>query len=836
MGTPQFPTAHLPARANSADANLPAAAEPAGPPPSYGDGAAERPTPWHRYRAALRRYRWLVLGCLLLGAGGGYAATRFVTPEYEAHATIWIASDDAGRGGGSQNGPIAAQQLLNPTGWDEMFRSLRVTDSVVLKRRLYLSFPPLDSALFATFTVAQAYQPGNYELSVSPTGDQYILTTGPEHTIVDRGPLGDSVGRRLGFRWQPSAAALRRIGTVDMGVASLSQASEGLVANLTTVLPDNPSYMRVSLVGNSPRATAATLNEWLTQFLNVAGELKRRKVAQLTSILQTQTTIARQRLTDAEQSLEGFERAAIARGEQGAISAGRANAALMSAQGLDASGGASGPQLTPPSVTNASPVTDYYGLKFARDNLHDDIQRVQTLLARAPQGRLDPEDLLTVPALMVGADELRAAIQEYTTKATELRQLKLKYTDAYKPVQDLQAQVTALQVQAIPQLAREALARLEAREQTLGARVASASATATQLPTTEIEEMRHERDVATANQIYNTLQTRYEEALLAEQSAIPDVQVLDRAVAPVAPSRNTKPRIFLLAVVCGFGAGLGLALLLDRLDHRVRYPEQATDELGLPIIGTVPAVQPRAGKDFDPDEASQVVEAFRTIRLNLLHLLDPTGPAIVTITSPGAGDGKSLVSSNLAMSFAESGRRTLIIDGDIRRGQLHATFGVHQSPGLLDYLAGSASLEEILQETDYERLWIVSCGARRHRGPELLASPAMLQFLSAIRPQFDMVIVDSPPLGAGIDPFALGAATGTMAVVLRIGRSDREMAQAKLAVLDRYPVRVLGAILNDVKAEGAFRYYSYLYGYELDDGEQRAQLPSKVGEVAAPTP
>ena len=215
-------------------------------------------------------------------------------------------------------------------------------------------------------------------------------------------------------------------------------------------------------------------------------------------------------------------------------------------------------------------------------------------------------------------------------------------------------------------------------------------------------------------------------------------------------------------------------------------------------------------------------------------LLNPSGPIIFTITSPGAGDGKSLISSNLGMSFAESGRRTLVIDGDIRRGQLHTTFGVHQAPGLLDYLTGEASLEEVLQETEYERLTVVSCGARRHRGPELLASSVMLQFLNAVRPHFDTIIVDSPPLGAGIDPFALGVVTGNMLVVLRIGKSDRQMAQAKLGVLERYPVKVLGAVLNDVSNQGAFRYYSYLYGYELDENEKHAQLPSRVGAVAGP--
>jgi len=797
-------------------------------PTSYAEDT-DRPTPWHRYLSALSRYRFLVAGCLLLGAGGGYVGAHYSVPEYEAHATIWISMDEAG-GRGPQAGPIQAQELLNPSGWDELFRSLRVTDSVVLKRKLYLGYPNLDSTLFADFSVAGTYQPGDYELTIAPTGDQYTLVTGPEQTVVDRGTLGDSVGRRLGFLWKPSAGALKRAGNTQFSVSSLSQASEGLITNLVTVLPDNPSYMRVSLTGNAPALTAETLNEWLTQFVNVAGELKRRKVDQLTSILQTQTTIAHGRLNEAERALEAFERNAISHGEQAAVNAGKASAAMLAAQSLD---GGTAPGGGAPGIGGSGTPTvfDYYAAKFAHDNLHDDITRVQDILTHAPQGRVNPEDLVAVPSLMVGAADLSAAIQEYTTKSNDLRQLEMKYTDSYKPVQDLQAQVTALQTGMIPQLAMQSLGRLRVRERQLSEHIASAQLSATQLPGTEIEEMRRQRDVGQSSQIYNTLSARYEEALLAEQSAIPDVQVLDRAIAPAFPSHNLKPRIFLMAVAAGLGIGLALALLFDRLDRRIRYPEQATDELGLPIIGTVPGVKPRSG-EFDVEEAAQVVEAFRTIRLNILHLTDPDGPIVFTITSPGAGDGKSLIASNLGMSFAESGRRTLVVDGDIRRGQLHSTFGVHQAPGLLDYLTGNASLEEVLQETDYERLTIVTCGGRRHRGPELLASQAMLQFLNAVRPLYDTIIVDSPPLGAGIDPFALGAATGNMVMVLRIGKSDRQMAQAKLAVLERYPVRVLGAVLNDVKTSGAFRYYSYLYGYELEDGERRAQLPSRVGQVA----
>ena len=211
-----------------------------------------------------------------------------------------------------------------------------------------------------------------------------------------------------------------------------------------------------------------------------------------------------------------FERNAIAHGDQAAVTAGKASAAMLSAQSLDG-GTVSGGSF---SAQGGPGATDYYALEFARDNLNDDVTRVQSVL-RAPSGQLNPTDLLAIPALMVGAEDLRAAIQEFTTKQNDLHQLKLKYTDSYKPVQDLEAQVTTLQSVTIPRLAAQSLARLQGNAQRLNERIASATQAAIQLPTGQIEEMRRQRDVSQASQIYNTLQARLEEALLAEQSAIP---------------------------------------------------------------------------------------------------------------------------------------------------------------------------------------------------------------------------------------------------------------------------------------------------------------------------
>jgi capsular exopolysaccharide synthesis family protein len=215
--------------------------------------------------------------------------------------------------------------------------------------------------------------------------------------------------------------------------------------------------------------------------------------------------------------------------------------------------------------------------------------------------------------------------------------------------------------------------------------------------------------------------------------------------------------------------------------------------------------------------------------VNLAHSFSTAGAVRLTISSPSAGDGKSLIASNLAVSFASAGYQTVLVDGDIRRGELHRMFGTDRRPGLLDYLQGDASLEQIVRPSNQPGLWVIPCGTRRQHGPELLGSGAMQRLLEQLQQRFNAVLVDSPPLGAGVDPFVLGAATGNLLLVVRSGETDRHLAEAKLGLVDRLPIRVVGAVLNDVRATGAYRYYSYLYGYTSEEEDQPAQLYSEGG-------
>ncbi|UCC47424.1 MAG: polysaccharide biosynthesis tyrosine autokinase, partial [Gemmatimonadota bacterium] len=482
------------------------------------------------------------------------------------------------------------------------------------------------------------------------------------------------------------------------------------------------------------------------------------------------------------------------------------------------------------AATRDPAFANYFDLKVEREQLRRDREAVERVLVQAPDSGLSVEALEVIPAVR-GSSELTAALADLTSKRAELRALRYTYTDEYPPVRELAGEVETLERTAIPSLAAALVGELTARERELQRLIDSASGELGEVPPRAIEEARLQRRVEIATNFFTTLRERYEAHRLAAASSIPDVRVLDPAIPPQRP--NNEPdrlRYVLLAFLASLGlAGLG-AVLLDRLDYRLRYPQQVTHTLGLPILGTVPHIESRSGL-LVMAGSHQVIEAFRMIRLNVVQAYGSAGPMLIAVTSPASEDGKSFVTANLALAFGTLGQRTLVIDGDVRRGRLHRFLGGNRKPGLTDYLAGTATIEQIIQRTVHGSLHRIACGSRRRDGPELLHSASMAALLTQLRSRYEVVLVDTPPLAAGVDPFIFGTLTGNLLLVLRTGSTNRELAEAKLDMLDHFPVRVLGAVLNDVPAKGRYSYYShyaYLPGYQVFDEES----PPKAGPRA----
>lgn len=777
------------------DARLPAPAdlvtsEPAAPPP---------PADWQRYLAAVLRFKWVVAGVTLGLTVLGAVAAVFLPSTYAAQATIWIQVPNRAP---RDEGPIWEGQLPISSGWTDLLQSFAVLDSVARGQRLYLQpRSPADTAALATLEVKDRVLPGAYRLVVDRAGTGFTLLAGRAGRVLQRGAVGDSVGAAVGLAWVPPAAALAPGRAVAFTITAPYEAARQLGRGLKVSADLDGNFLRLELAGHDRARVATTLNAVADRFVAVAGDLKREKLGDLSGILNDQLHQAQDKLGRAEAALRDF----------------RVHAVTTFALGTGS--------VTENMQYPRDPVfAGLLDLKVTLDQTRRDREAIERVLAQAADSGGVAVDALTLVGAVQRSTDLAQVLRDLTAKQAELRALRAHYTDENASVRRLAAEVGDLEHQTIPRLAASLAAELKVRETELAQRVDAASAGLRQIPPLAVEEARLERDVTLDEQLVTNLQQRYEEARLADVSSMPDVRLLDRAVEPQQPVGHTGLLLTFVSLLGGLSVGVGAAVVLDRTDRRVRYPDHVTGAMGLTILGAVPHVEWRGDADTT---VAQVVEALRGIRLNVVHRHGSAGPVVLTITSPGKSDGKSFVAANLAIAFADAGYRTLLVDGDVRRGRLHRALGVSRKPGLTDVLAGTAALAEVLRQTAYHNLWFIPCGFRTYSGPAQLTAAPMVRLMSEVRGSYDAVIVDSPPLAAGADGFALGTVTGTLALVLRTGVSDRELAGAKLEVLQHLPIRVLGAVLNDVRPHGAYRYYSYyLEGYEVRDepGEAAAHL------------
>lgn len=751
-----------------------------------------------RLWAAVRRHRWAILAVTVLGTGGGVLAARAVPNEYEVQSTIWIEAPNRG-----EAGPIRASELLRANAWVELLRSYVVLDYVVMEEKLYLRSDPAEAAPFHQFELAAEFSPGHYRLRVDGAGT-YTLSS-REGYAVESGRIGDSIGTALGFRWSPSPAELRGLRDVEFEVKAPREAAIELNESLRTQIDQSASFLRLELRGRSPEKIAAVLNTLGERYIAVAANLKKVRLEETTAELENQLGYAQRNLEEAERELQTFQVRTITL---------PADRGTLMAAGVE--------------MTRDPVFRNFFEMKVELEQVRRDREAIERALVPNSGGAIGWGSLEVIPAVRESS-RLLGLLEERSAAAADLRALLRRYTDEHPPVQELRERVEALETVSIPEAARALLAEMSQREALNLDRIALASQELEEIPPRSIEEARLGRAAATAEALYRDLRSRLEESRLAVASAMPDVQILDRATVPRSPVSDQKPRIVLIALLGSLGLALVGALVRDRLDTTLRYADQITRDMGLGVLGAVPELHSRRGIIVTVG-VTEAVEAFRSLRLNLMHAHGSAGPVAVTVSSPGVGDGKSFVSVNLGLSFARLGKRVLIIDGDVRRGVLHEMLEVERKPGLTDYLEGSANGEEILRRSAHERLDVLPRGKASRAGPELIGSAAMRDLLLGLRSRYDVILVDTAPLGAGIEPYVFGTLTGGLLLVLRTGRTNRDLAEAKLEMLNRLPIRLLGTVVNGISERDSgyyyhHAYYSYLPGYELEDEPETEPQP-----------
>ncbi len=751
-------------------------------------------------RHAIRRYRWFILLFTAASVALGVLVTRVARPIYTADTMLWI--DGGTRGESAAAGPVRPRQVFDAEAWSSLLRSYAVLEGVVHDARLFVEARDVDVPLVRNgMELTPQFVPGSYRLAVNSSGKTWTLernqsssvlsaglsSAGPTTARTEYGAVGDSVGRAFGIGWQPAVSYLWPGREIEFTIVPPRVAASALREQLAVRIDEQANFLTVELAGPDPVRLANTLNALGARYVAQASQLQRQNLAAYREILEVQLSSARDGLTSAERALQDFR-----------VSTATVPGTMDAVRGEPGVGGDA-----------------YYGVLANLESSRRNRALLESSLNTSDEKGLSLPSLQRVAAVDQSS-ELTDAIAELTVKRNELRTLRYRYAEAHPPLQRLLGEIATLENDVIPPLARDLATRMRTQERVLETSLASNVATLRGIPSRDREEGRLRRNVDLASTLFESLQMRADGTRIAEEGAVAEVRVLDRAATPVHPTKDNQTAILLFSFLGGLLVTSGVAVALDRSDKRFRYPEQVTEDLGLTILGAVPHLPADATGLVHQRGSSPFHESLRDIRLNLAYAHGHAGPLLVTVSSPGSNDGKSFLASHLARTFADSGARTLLIDGDLRRGQLNERFSLSRRPGLSEFLKGTSRRDEVLVQTSIPRLDFIPSGGRHRDAAELLGHAALPRMLSDLQSSYDVIICDSPPLSAGVDAVVLGAATGTMIMVVRTGVSQREVAAARLEVISRLPVRVMGAILNDVPESNAFSYYSHysLPGYE----------------------
>lgn len=404
------------------------------------------------------------------------------------------------------------------------------------------------------------------------------------------------------------------------------------------------------------------------------------------------------------------------------------------------------------------------------------------------------------------------------------------------------------------------------------------------------------REYESTKDLHQAVLRQLKESQISSESSSSNINLSERAAVPLLHSSPQRGKNILIALLISPVFGYGLALLLESLDNTLKTPEDVQRSLGLPSLGVVPLfalfghapvdkndesetrkerfqesfidtpsspetqlfesqspeVQPGEPPSFSmssglPASAKResdlimlraprsiASEAFRTIRTGILLSSADHPPKVILVTSGKKSEGKTTLATNLSATLAQSANRTIIIDADLRRPALHRSFGIEsKTSGLVDYLTGQKSLDQVIRMTPVDGLFVIPAGPIPPNPSELLGSKKMADLIEELRQEFDYVIIDTPPVLPVTDAVLLSRAVDGVVLVVRGQETQKQVAKEAASRLQQAGARILGVVLNDVDfRSGDYYYYyrdTYSYYYTQEEGRSSRRRKRAVG-------
>lgn len=351
---------------------------------------------------------------------------------------------------------------------------------------------------------------------------------------------------------------------------------------------------------------------------------------------------------------------------------------------------------------------------------------------------------------------------------------------------------------------------------------------------TNLEQEQMQSTLALYRQIRANLLSSYENVRLARLSSTSNISPVEPALVPTSPIRPQPLQTGLLGAAVGLMLAAGIIFLIEYLDDTIKSADQASAILGLPVIGYIAELEHDSDKAYvSENPRSPVAEAFRTLRTNLEFAGVDKPIKSILVVSSHPGEGKSTVASNLAITIAQGGKKTILIDADLRRPRVHYYLDLTNRIGLSNLFRDSLNIEDVAHQWKDSNLKVITSGGIPPNPADLLASDRMASILDAAGRNVDMVVIDAPPFLVA-DASILASRTDGVLFVIHPGRTPVDAALTTLEQMRRAGANIVGLVLNRIPRSrpnyyGGYRYYSGYYKgeYSYYDEASRGNGKSK---------
>ena len=581
----------------------------------------------------------------------------------------------------------------------------------------------------------------------------------------------------------------------DLTRAELEDLTIRMIENARDVdLPRNTRLATVSFISTQPELAAKIANSFASEFIQTNLQRRFDSSAYAREFISGQLSEARAKLERSERELNAYARdAGLIRDRDASNGSGQ--------------GGKLGSSVTTTSLLEVnSAANQAQAARIAAEGRWRLISVGNTL---------NSPDVLANPAIS-------QLLAERAKEMAELEKQRANHLEDYPAVQQLKAQVGVIDAQ-IQNVARSIRASVKQQydaaveaEQSLKQQVAELKGSSLAEQDQLVQYRLLEREADTNRTVYEGLLQRYKELNAAAGISSSNISIIDAAVPPIRPSSPNLFRNLLLALIVGFGSAAGVIYLRTLLDDSVRVPEDVEGKLQMPLLGVIPYTQDLDIAVAMEDPKSAISEGYNSLRTALLYSTPQGLPKTMLVTSSQPSEGKSTTSLAIARGIAKLGQSVVLLDVDLRHPALHRSIpmlNAENSVGVTNILTGQSSVTDGLRDTDIEHLKVITSGPIPPSPTELLSSNRMSQLIDELSAQFDLVMLDSPPILGLADSPLMAALVDGVVIVIQSDRSRRGSLKASLRRLRNMRTNILGGVLTKFDPNDAGNRYSEYYGY-----------------------